>query len=277
LISSLLAAIVLLAAAPATAQPSKAESVRELLQQARLQASGGNRAGALDTLRRARAAAPNSEEVLSAIAQASLAARAPLPAIDVLEPLTRMCPSVAQYRYLLGVALMQAGDLVAAVDALQTAQQLEPDRELTLVALGLALNGRKLYAEAERHLRRGLELQPGNVEAMAALAEALEGLGNLQEGETLARRVLATSEGHATAHLVVGLVLMQQERYADARDALVKAVAANPDSPRAHYQLSLAYARLGDAATSDKHRQLYQQKMREMEARAADVRRRSGS
>lgn len=269
-------AALLLAAASAAAQPST-DSVRELLQQARAQSSVGNAAAALESLRRARALAPNSEEVLSAFAQVSLAAHAPLPAISVLEPLTRICPGVAQYQYLLGVALMQAGDLVAAVEALQQAQRLEPDRELTLVALGLALNGRKLYVEAEPHLRRSLELQPGNIEAIAALAEAEEGIGNLQQAESLARRVLVSSEAHATANLVVGLVLMKQERYTAARDALIKAIAADPTSSRAHYQLSLAYARLGDQASSEKHLELYRLRLREMEERSNAVRNRTGS
>jgi tetratricopeptide (TPR) repeat protein len=272
----LLVLALLLASSPAAAQPPEG-SVRELLQHARAQSSAGNAAGALESLRQARTLAPNSEEVLSAFAQVSLAAHAPLPAIGVLEPLTRICPSVAQYRYLLGVALMQVGDLVAAVEALQQAQRLEPDRELTLVALGLALNGRKLYPDAEPHLRRSLELQPGNIEAMAALAEAQEGIGNLQEAESLARRVLASSDAHATANLILGLVLMKQEHYAAARDALIKAVAANPASSRAHYQLSLAYARLGDPAGSEKHLELYRLKLREMEERSNAVRNRTGS
>lgn len=273
-----IAVATVLTAASAFAQGAKPQaSVKALMQQARAEASGGNRAAALSTLRQARVLAPNSEEVLSAIAQVSLAAGAPLPAIGVLEPLTRICPTVGQYRYLFGVALMQAGDLVAAVEALQAAQRLEPDRALTLVALGLALNGRKLYADAEHHLRRSLELQPGNVDAMAALAEAAEGIGNSEEAAALARRVLASSDTHATANLVLGLVLMKQEQYAEARDALLKVVAADAASSRAYYQLSLAYARLGDRASSEKHLELYRVKLREAEERAKMVRNRTGS
>ncbi len=283
--SSAIVAALLVLASSAAAQPATpgkqvppaGGSVRRLLEQARADASGGNRTGALSTLRQARALAPNSEEVLSAIAQVSLAARAPLAAVEVLEPLARICPTVGQYRYLLGVALMQASDLVAATDALEEARRLEPDRPLTLVALGLALNGRKLYSEAESHLRRSLELQPGNIDAMAALAEAQEGTGNSDAAATLARRVLASSDTHATANVVLGLVLMKQEQYAAARDALLKAVTADPASSRAHYQLSLVYARLGEPASSEKHLELYRVNLREMEERARIVRSRTGS
>ena len=102
----------------------------------------------LETLRRALVLAPNSEEVLSAYARVALAARAPVTAILTLEPLARVLPSVMEYHYLLGVALMQAGDMPSAVFALQDALALEPNRAVTLVALGLAFNSQKLYAEA---------------------------------------------------------------------------------------------------------------------------------
>jgi hypothetical protein len=41
---------------------------------------------------------------------------------------------------------------------------------------------------------------------------------------------------------------------------------------RAHYQLSLAFARLGDDARAAAHVEIYQQKMHEMEAALKKVR-----
>ena len=108
----------------------------------------------LAALAKARDLAPNSEDVLSAYAQLSLAVKRPMPAVLALEALTRMCPSVAQYHYLLGVGLMAIGDMPAAVAALSEADRLEPERAVTLLALGLALNNRKEYADARSVLRR---------------------------------------------------------------------------------------------------------------------------
>ena len=119
------------------------QSVGALLQLARLQTGEGDSSGAMTSLLAARGLAPNSEEVLSALAQVALAARLPVPAAGALDALTRMCPDVAQYQYLFGVAMMTAGDMVRATDALQAADRLEPNRALTLTALGLALNSRK--------------------------------------------------------------------------------------------------------------------------------------
>jgi tetratricopeptide (TPR) repeat protein len=277
-------AIVLLAA-PAFAQtpprnPAPAargdQSVKALLQLARTQSGNRDAAGALDSLGRALKIAPNSEEVLSAYAQVALAVHVPLRAIAALDPLTRICPTVAQYHYLLGVALMQIGDMSLAVDSLSEAERLEPDRALTLLALGLVLNNRKTYDEAKRFLLRSLELEPESADAIAALAEAEEGLGDLSSAETHARRALERSGANPSANLVLGLLSMKQQRYADARDAFVKVVTADPDSSKAHYQLSLACARLGDEACSQAHLDLYRQKMREIEDRVVQLRTQTG-
>jgi predicted Zn-dependent protease len=248
-------------------------SVRAMLQLARLQSGEGDAAGALATLERARALAPDTEEVLSAIAQVSLAARRPVQAILALEPLTRLAPRVAPHHYLYGVALMQAGDMPAAVEALQTAARLEPGHNLTSTALGIALNNRKMFGDAKPVLLNVLEREPDNVEALAALAEAEEGLGELDAADTHAARALAGSPSHPTAHLVVGMVLMKRDRYQDARHALERAAAADAESPKVYYQLSLACARLGDSAGALRNRELYQQKLRAAEARIEELRR----
>jgi tetratricopeptide (TPR) repeat protein len=241
-------------------------SVRALLQLARLQSTDGDATGALETLRSARTLAPNSEDVLSAYAQVSLAARAPLSAILTLQSLTRLCPAVAQYHYLLGIALVSAGDMPAATDALVRAQALDPDRALTLIALGLVYTQQKRYDEAKTTLARSLELDPDNVEGRAALAEAEAGLDDIASAERDASRALAADAKNARANLVIGMVRMTQERYGEARDALLAASVADPRSPKVDYQLSLVYSRLGDQAAARHHLDVYQQKLRAIEA-----------
>jgi tetratricopeptide (TPR) repeat protein len=251
-------------------------SVRAMVELARLQMADGRTADALQTLGQARLRAPHSEDVLSAYAQVALAARAPVPAAEVLAPLTRMCPTVAAYHYRLGVALLQAGDVTGAVLSLQRAQAIEPDRPLTLVALGLALVSAKRHAEAKPLLLRSLDLEPDGVEALAALAEAEEGLGELAAAEDHASRALARDPGHATANLALGMVRMKQDRYADARAPLERAARAAAEQPKAHYQLSLAYARLGEDALSERHRALYSARLAEVEARMKALRAATG-
>ncbi len=252
------------------------KSVQALMELARLQTRQKDTAGALSSLERARALAPNSEDVLNAFAQVSLAARAPVPALQVLEPLARMCPTVAQYHYMLGVALMQAGDVQASTAPLREADRLEPDRPFTLIALGLVLNSQKMYGEAKPYLVRSLDLEPDNVEGVAALAESEEGLGELEAAETHALRALARVSDHAIGNLALGMVRMKQERYEEACAAFEKALVSDPASPKAPYQLSLAWARRGDAAQSKKYLDLYRRKVREIDMRLDEVRAQTG-
>jgi tetratricopeptide (TPR) repeat protein len=247
-------------------------SVTALLQLARLQSGDGDANGALDSLQKARVLAPNSEEVLSAIAQLALAARLPVPAAGALDALTRMCPETAQYHYLFGVALLAAGDTVRATEALRTADRLEPDRPLTLAAIGLALNSRKQFTEAKTALTRSLELDPDKPETIAALAEAEASLGDLSTAEQHARRALDAAPADATAHLVIGMVRLQQARYEESRDALIKAAAADPQSPKADYQLSLVYARLGDTANAERSLESYRRKLADLNERVKAMR-----
>lgn len=256
-------------------------SAQALINLARIRSRRQDPRGAADYLRQARELAPNSEEVLSAFARLYLTTGSPVPALLALEPLVRMHPTVSEYSYLLGVAWMQVGDLAAATELLQQAERLRgspaaaaglsPSRALILTALGLALNKQKRFVEAKKILEESVELEPDDVEAVAALAEAEEGLGELDAAERHARRALEHNDGHATANLVIGMILMKQEDYAAARDALLKALAAEPDSPKAHYQLSLAYARLGDRERSREQVELYRQASKDIEDRLREL------
>ena len=76
--------------------------------------------------------------------------------------------------------------------------------------------------------------------------------------------------------VVLGMVLMRKQRFAEARDAFLRASRSDPRSPKPDYQLSLAFARLGEEAASAKHRESYQQKLREMERSLDDLRKQTG-
>lgn len=254
---SLLTAIVISALICNTSL-AETDSVRALIQQARVQARQGNHSTAAEILNRAKMMAPNSEEVLSDLAKNSLAAGDPVGAINTLEPLTRMHPKVAEYPYLLGVAQLQIKEFAPSVDSLQRSLELEPQRALTMIAMGITLISQKRFNEAKEVLDRSLEIEPENAEALAVVAEAEEGLGELELAEIHANRVLALVDSHAGAYYVLGRVRMSQKRFAEATDFLQKVVELAPNSPRTHYQLSLTYARLGDLENSKKHRELHQ-------------------
>ena len=88
------------------------------------------------------------------------------------------------------------------------------------------------------------------------MSEAAEGLGMLAEATRLAERALAVNPDHPTALVMIGTARLKEGRFEEARDALTRAVAAEPDSIKGHYQLSLALARLGDREGAERHLRL---------------------
>lgn len=255
---------------------AQTQSVRELVRQARAEARQGNHSQAAVVLDRAKTIAPNSEDVLSDFAKNSLAAGDPVGAINALEPLTRMHPEVAEYPYMLGVALLQIKEFAPSVDVLQQSLELEPQRALTMIALGITLISQKRFGEAKEYLDRSLEIEPENAEALAVLAEAEEGLNEIEQAEIHASRALALAGPHAGAFYVLGRVRMSQGRFAEARGLFLEALAVTPESPRIHYQLSLAYARVNDPENSKKHRELHQATRTENEDNIQQMRERAG-
>ena len=211
---------------------------------------------ALVSLDKALALAPNSEEVIATYARVAIAAGRTPAAIGKLQPLVRMFPADAGYRYLLGVAYLDVNDPRAA-DTLADADRLEPNRPQTLIALGVARNRAKQYADAIPVLQHGLELAGGQTDARAALAEAQQGAGQVPAAEANARGVLAVAPDNPTANLVLGMILLGQNDAAGARAALERAVAKAPTSAKALYQLSLACTRLGDTAAAQQHLREY--------------------
>ncbi len=251
-------------------------SVRALMQLARLEARKGDHQGAAEILGRAAEIAPNSQDVLVAQAKVSLTLKAPVEAIRTLEAVRRMHPTDAESSYLLGVARLQVGDLTNAIEALEQSIEVEPQRPLALIALGTALNAQKRYADAREVLSRSRRLDPTSAEALAELAEAEQGLGELEAAEEHAAQALAREADHPGALVSLGMVRMKQARYEEARDALLRAVASDPKLAKAHYQLSLAFARLGDRESSKKHLEVYRRVRREDDERLIELRNRAG-
>jgi tetratricopeptide (TPR) repeat protein len=67
-------------------------------------------------------------------------------------------------------------------------------------------------------------------------------------------------------------VALKRGRYAEAREALGRALAGDPSSTKVLYQLSLADARLGDAAASEEHLRAYRRVLAETEERLKELR-----
>ena len=124
--------------------------------------------------------------------------------------------------------------------------------------------------------RRAVRLDPENAEALAVLAEAEEGLAEIGPAEEHANQALAREPEQARALAVIGRIRMTQARYEEARDAFLRSAASLPGSAKTHYQLSQAYARLGDRENSRKHVEIYRRLKDEYDERLIELRTRAG-
>lgn len=125
--------------------------------------------------------------------------------------------------------------------------------------LGVALVAEDRYDEARPHLESFLEVDPADHDAQAALAQVEERVGDVEAAAARARRVLGEAPDHAGALLVMGRVQAGSGDFESARASLESAVARDPDSKKAHYQLSLACARLRDRECAERHLARYQE------------------
>ena len=78
-----------------------------------------------------------------------------------------------------------------------------------------------------------------------ALVHVLRGLVVLDERRGEARLDQAGRD-HVGAHAALGAEYREEGNFVDAKIHLERAVALNPKDLRAHYQLGLVYAKLGD-------------------------------
>lgn len=242
------------------------DSAEALLRMSEISRRAGEEKQALDAVQRALRLAPSSEEVLLRHARLALDAGIVDSAAISVEPLVRMHPGVAEYRYLLGSVWAQRRKMGEASEALLEAVELDPDFLPAYLPLGLALNHESRFEEASSFLRRYLETHPDDLDARAGLAEAEERLGDADGAEKQARAVLAEDPDHARALLVLGMVHAGRDEFAPARTALERATEADPWLAKAHYQLSFACARLGDRDCASEHLALYKKALEGIES-----------
>jgi Flp pilus assembly protein TadD len=190
-------------------------------------------------------------------------------------------PSAADALVLLAVIQAVRGDDGAALKSAQRAAALAPENFDAQFTLGRALYGAGDDAGAARAFRAAVALRPEDARARFFLATALERAGD-EEGALAAYRELAArrpraAEGHLgagvllvkrggahaeeglteltraleidpdlyEARVTLGRALVARGRAAEAVPHLTRAAALAPDNPEPHYQLSLAYRRLG--------------------------------
>jgi len=119
--------------------------------------------------------------------------------------------------------------------------------------------------EITRRLARFAKAKPRNAQAQFHYAMSLwkgQPAGspppNLRQIEGLLRRAVTLDVKFAKAFLELGILLSDQQRYTEAIQELRHATRLAPDLAQAHYRLSQAYQRTGQAELAAKELELFQ-------------------
>jgi tetratricopeptide (TPR) repeat protein len=174
-------------------------------------------------------------------------------AIQVFEASVARQPASGRLLVGLGIAYYAAGRYRDAVESLTRAVDLTPDDPRPYEFLGELYGvAPELGDEVTARLARFVAAYPDN-----ALAHLQYGL-SLWKGhrdvatpvdtarvEAELKRAVSLDPTLARAHLELGVLLSEQERFAEAIPALIEAARLDPDLAQAHYRLAQAYQRTG--------------------------------
>jgi tetratricopeptide (TPR) repeat protein len=206
------------------------------------------------------------------------------PAVEVFEQASERYPASQRLVVGLGMALYARGNYDDAVKSLLIAADLNPSDPGCYFFLSKAYDSSPSQADKViQRFRRFAELQPNNPHALYYYAMSLwkgkraqdPGL-DLHQIESLLSKSLALDPKFAEAHLQLGNLYSDQNKYARAIPEYVRALDLSSDLADAHYRLGQAYVRTGEKDRAQQQFQVYQrlreQHLTDLDKQRAEIR-----
>jgi tetratricopeptide (TPR) repeat protein len=168
-------------------------------------------------------------------------------ALQTVQQAVILAPDHFDAQFTLGRALYSVGDYAGAVKAFRASLKLKPDDSRALFFLATALEG---AGESDAALSAYLELvrqQPNAAEGHVGLGVLLikRGGGDTEKGIAELRTAVRIDPNQYEAQVTLGRALLMQKQPAESVEHLRRAAELAPANPEPHYQLALAYRRLG--------------------------------
>jgi tetratricopeptide (TPR) repeat protein len=178
-------------------------------------------------------------------------------AMPVLLEYTRHQPKDAQGFYALGMAYQGLKQSDAAISAFQRAAGLDPQDAAIHFKLGTTLASMGQTDTAIQHLEAAERIQPSDPETHRELVPLFEKVGNQERARAEKTKLAALKSRGDKENTIAGFneEASQSLLVGDAKAAAAsyrKALALNPHDARLHYNLSLAFDKLGDLASERK-------------------------
>lgn len=150
-------------------------------------------------------------------------------------------------QFILGRASYGAGDSTAAVGAFRAALKLKPDDARSLFFLATALESAGNTDAALSAYRDLVQRQPQAAEGHLGLGVLLtkRGGADIEQGIEELRTAVRIDPNQYEAQVTLGRALLTQKLATESVEHLKRAAELAPNNPEPHYQLALAYRRLG--------------------------------
>ena len=206
------------------------------------------------------------------------------PAITVFQKAAERYPNSPRVAIGLGIAYYSRGNYDDAVKSLLHAADLSPADPRVYPFLSRAYDSSPSQAEEViARFRRYAEQQPGNGRAQYYYAMGLwkgkraqDPSLDLTQVAALLKKAIALEPGLAEAHLQLGNLYFDQQKYGDSIPEYRRALELNGDLADAHYRLGQAYVHTGEKARAQEQLQVYQkireQHLADLEKQRAEVR-----
>ena len=165
-------------------------------------------------------------------------------AVELLEDAVRSAPGETAYRSNLAHALGDLGRIEEAEAQYRALADALPDSAPAHHNHGVILNQLGRSAEAQARFRRASELGPDNAETHHGLAVSLSRLGRYEEAAASQSRVVQLRPEDADAHGNLGNYLSRLGRHQEALRSLERAVALRPEDAGLRVNLGIAQADL---------------------------------
>ena len=235
------------------------DSVPALVAAGQVASKQSNWAAAEEAFSRADGLAPNRPDILFGLVSAQLyGLRAESP-LQNARHLHSLAPDDLRSTYLLALALFGAKKSDEAKSYAEHVLTVHPDdREMHLILADVALNTDHDFAAARKHAELCLKSNPNDPGGFYYLGMAQKMEGNLEGAIQSLSKSVAQNAKNADAQAALGALYLQTGDLAAASRALEQAVLITPEDAQNHYQLALAYSRLGSSDKAKTQLDLYQ-------------------
>lgn len=206
---------------------------------------------------------PGHEEYYIQLAQIFIDYSTPKAAVQLLEAAVGIFPSSSRIRFVLGVACIKASQTRKAERYLRESLRIQSRNPPTLRALVVLYEGESRWGSLLEVGELMVEFQDLQHEGYYYQAISFYNLfrdqpDRLLQIKTLLRKSLALESNFAPSHLMLGKLLREQGSYAEAVESLKRAIALDPESVGAHYNLARAYRELGETQKSAQMRKMFE-------------------